>query len=669
MCGIAGILDNSGARTPDELAALARRMAEVQAHRGPDGSGVYADPEGGLALGHRRLAVLELGEAGAQPMASADGRFVLTYNGEIYNHFELRGQIDAARAYSGRPALSWRGGSDTETLVEALALWRPAEALTRCEGMCALGVWDRRERTLTLARDRMGEKPLYYAARGGRLFFASELAGLTAALDFTPVVDRSALALFLRLSCIPAPHSILSGVRKMPPGRLLTLRADNVTDSADLPEPAVYWSLRDMAEAGLAAPFAGSDDEALDALLERLRRSVRSRMQADVPVGALLSGGVDSSLVTALMVEAAGGRTVRAFTIGYDDAAYDESALAATVAKHLGAEHVALTFRTEDALRLVPELGRASGEPFADASFLPTLLVSKLTRGHVKVCLTGDGGDELFAGYNRHVHGAALWAMLSGVSPGLRGTLAGMITSLSPRAWDRILRVLRPMLPRIARQRLPGEKLHKLAAALPARIAPTFYAALVSAWPDPGVLIPGAAEAGWALRHKSSWPSPDLCPEGSSVWMQYLDTAWYLPGDILTKVDRATMHYGLESRAPYLDHRVAAFAWSLPANMRVRSGMGKWATRMLLDRYMPHELWDRPKMGFGVPVGDWLRGPLKPWAEALIDPERLACEGYFEPEPVARAWAEHQSGRFNRQYRLWPILMFQAWLENAGISG
>lgn len=669
MCGIAGILDTSASRSPDELAAVARRMSDAQAHRGPDGAGVYADPDGGLALGHRRLAVLELTEAGAQPMSSADGRFVLSYNGEIYNHLELRGQIDAARAYSGRPALSWRGRSDTETLVEALALWPAAEALSRCEGMFALAAWDRRERALTLARDRMGEKPLYYAARGGRLLFASELAGVATALDFTPGVDTSALALFLRLSCIPAPHSILSGVRKMPPGRLLTLRAGQVTDTASLPEPAPYWSLKDTAEAGLAAPFAGSDEEALDAVLERLRRSVRSRMLADVPVGALLSGGIDSSLVTALMVEAAGPGKVRTFTIGYADTAYDESARAATVAKHLGAEHTALTFRAEDALRLVPELARASGEPFADASFLPTLLVAKLTRGHVKVCLTGDGGDELFAGYNRHVHGAALWAALSGVAPGLRGALAGMLTSISPRAWDRIARVLRPLLPRMARQRLPGEKLHKLAAALPARIAPTFYAALISAWPDPGLLLPGAAEAGWVLRHKHTWPSPDLCPEGSSAWMQYLDAAWYLPGDILTKVDRATMHYGLESRAPYLDHRVAALAWSLPANMRVRGGLGKWALRMLLDHYMPHELWDGPKMGFGVPVGDWLRGPLKPWAEALIEPERLACEGYFEPGPVARAWAEHQSGRFNRQYRLWPILMFQAWLENAGISG
>jgi len=669
MCGIAGILDPTGTRSVSELADTAGRMADVQAHRGPDGRGVYADPDGGLALGHRRLAVLELTDAGAQPMASHCGRFVLCYNGEIYNHADLRRQVDAARAYSGRQAIAWRGRSDSETLLEALALWGVEEGLTRAVGMFALALWDRRDKILTLARDRMGEKPLYYAARRGRLLFASELPGLTAALDFSPGVDKSALALFLRLSCIPAPHCILSGVRKLPPGCVLTLRGQ---DLAALPEPKPFWSLKTVAETGLAVPFAGSEAEALDALLDRLRQSVRGQMLADVPLGALLSGGVDSSLITALMAEAGQGNgTVRTFTIGYEgaDAAYDESAQAQAVARHLGTEHTSLAFRAEDALALAPKLAQIAGEPFADASLLPMLLVSRLTRTQVKVCLTGDGGDELFAGYNRHVQGAALWAQLAGVSPGLRGAAAGLLQSLSPRAWDRILRILGPLLPKSAHMRLPGEKIHKLAQAMSVRVAPAFYASLVSAWPDPGLVVPGAAEASWPLRHRATWPAPGLCPEGSTAWMQYLDTAWYLPGDILTKVDRAAMSVGLESRAPYLDHRVAAFAWSLPPDMRVRGGQGKWALRQLLSRYVPRELWDRPKMGFGVPLDLWLRGPLKDWAAALIDPERLACEGYFEPAPVARAWAEHQSGRFNRQYRLWPILMFQSWLESAGISG
>jgi asparagine synthase (glutamine-hydrolysing) len=666
MCGIAGILDPTGTRSRAELESIALRMADAQAHRGPDGRGAYADPDGGLALGHRRLAVLDLSDAGAQPMTSACGRFTLCCNGEIYNHLDLRQQIDAARAYSGRPALSWRGHSDTETLVETLALWGPEEGLARTVGMFALALWDSREKTLTLARDRFGEKPLYYAVRRGRLLFASELPGLTAALDFSPGVDKNVLALYLRLSCVPAPHCILSGVRKLPPGCVLTVRG---ADLANLPEPKPFWSLKTMAETGLAVPFGGTDEEALDALLALLRRSVRGQMLADVPLGALLSGGVDSSLIAALMVEASVGRPVRTFTIGYEDAAYDESAQAAQMARQLGTEHTSLTFRAGDALALAPKLAQAAGEPFADASFLPSLLVAKLTREHVTVCLTGDGGDEIFAGYNRHVQGAALWSQISGVSPGLRAFAAGLIQSLSPRAWDRVFSILGPLLPASARQRLPGEKLHKLAAALPVRVAPAFYAALVSAWPDPGMLVPGAAEAGWPLRHRATWPALGLCPEGSSAWMQYLDTAWYLPGDILAKVDRASMRVGLESRAPYLDHRVAAFAWSLPAHMRVRGGKGKWALRMLLDRYVPHELWDRPKMGFGVPIDAWLRGPLKDWAAQLLDPERLACEGYFEPAPVAQAWAEHQSGRRNRQYRLWPILMFQSWLESAGISG
>lgn len=661
---------------------MAARMADAQAHRGPDGRGAWADPNGGLALGHRRLAVLELSEAGAQPMLSHCGRYALCFNGEIYNHADLRAQVDAARAYSGRPALAWRGRSDTETLLEALALWGVEEALKRCTGMFALALWDRRERTLTLARDRMGEKPLHYAATRGRILFASELPGLTAAPDFCPGVDKGALALYLRLSCVPAPHCILAGVRKLPAGHLLTI-GEGEAKSGSLPATKPYWSLKAVAEAGLALPFAGSDGEALDRLLDLLRQSVRGQMLADVPVGALLSGGIDSSLVTALMAEgaqASGGPKVRTFTIGYEGASaggyegasaggYDESPQAEAVARHLGTEHTTLTFKAEDALAQATRLAKAAGEPFADASLLPARLVAGLTREHVTVCLTGDGGDELFAGYNRHVQGAALWAQVSGISPGLRGLAAGLLQALPPRAWDRVFALLNPLLPKSARQRLPGEKLHKLAQALPVRVAPAYYSALVSAWADPGLLAPGAAEASWILRQPGGWPAPALCPEGGTAWMQFLDSLWYLPEDILTKVDRACMSVGLEPRAPYLDRRVAEFAWSLPAHMRVRAGQGKWALRGLLSRYVPQELWDRPKMGFGVPIDAWLRGPLKGWAEALLDPERLACEGYFEPARVARAWAEHQSGRFNRQYRLWPVLMFQSWLESAGISG
>lgn len=674
MCGIAGIFDSTGALAPQELASIAGRMAASQAHRGPDGSGVWSDSDGQLALGHRRLAVLELSEAGAQPMVSHCGRFALCFNGEIYNHADLRDQIEAARSYSGRPAIAWRGHSDSEVLLEALALWGPEEGLKRAAGMFALALWDRRDRTLTLGRDRLGEKPLTYARSRGRLLFASELPGLTAAPDFCPGVDRNALALYLRLSCVPAPHSILAGVRKLPAGHLLTVGTADLA-SGTLPAPKPFWSLKAAAEAGLALPFAGTDEEALERLLTLLRRSVRGQMLADVPVGALLSGGIDSSLITALMAEASaslGAEAVRTFTIGYadgDGAGYDESVQAEAVAHHLGTRHSTLVFRPQDALDLAARLGQVSGEPFADASLLPTRLVAGLTRSQVTVCLTGDGGDEIFAGYNRHVQGAALWAQMAGVSSGLRGAAAGALQSLSPRAWDRLFAVVNPLLPKNARQRLPGEKLHKLAQALPVRVAPAFYSALVSAWPDPGLLVPGASEPTWVLRQPGAWPAPALCAEGSTAWMQFLDMAWYLPEDILTKVDRASMSVGLEARAPYLDHRVAEFAWSLPAEMRVRAGQGKWALRELLARYVPRPLWERPKMGFGVPLDAWLRGPLKSWAETLLDPERLACEGYFEPAPVAQAWAEHQSGRFNRQYRLWPVLMFQSWLESAGISG
>lgn len=674
MCGIAGVFDPNGGLSADSLAETAGRMADAQGHRGPDGRGVWADAEAGLALGHRRLAVLERSEAGAQPMHSACGRFVLCLNGEIYNHADLRAQVDAARAYSGRPALAWRGRSDTETLLEALALWGVREALSRSAGMFALALWDRRDKTLALARDRLGEKPLFYAAARGRLLFASELRALGAGTGFCPGVDRNALALFLRLSCVPAPNTILSGVRKLPAGRLVVVRAADLA-AGSLPAPEPYWSLKAVAEAGLALPFAGSDEQALERLLFLLHQSVRGQMLADVPVGALLSGGIDSSLVAALMAEAAragGGEPVRTFTVGYaggDGAAYDESRQAEAVAHHLGARHTTLVFQPAEALDLARRLAQVAGEPFADASLLPARLVAGLAREQVTVCLTGDGGDEIFAGYNRHAKGAALWAQLAGVSPGLRSAAAGALQSLSPRTWDRMFSLLAPLLPKDARQRLPGEKLHKLALALPVRVAPAFYSALVSAWPDPGALVPDASEPPWVLRQPASWPAPSLCPEGGTAWMQFLDASWYLPEDILTKLDRAGMSVGLEARAPYLDHRVAEFAWTLPPQLRVRSGQGKWALRELLARYVPRPLWERPKTGFGVPLDAWLRGPLKSWAEALIDPERLAMEGYFQTAPVARAWAEHQSGRFNRQYRLWPVLMFQSWLESAGISG
>ena len=671
MCGISGILDATGALTPAELSGAAARMADQQVHRGPDDSGLWADPAGHLACSHRRLSILDLSPQGHQPMVSHCGRFVLCYNGEVYNHADLRAQIEAARAYSGRPAIAWRGHSDSEILLEALALWGPEEGLKRAAGMFALALWDTRERTLTLARDRLGEKPLHYAFSQGRLLFASELPGLTAAPGFTSRVDRAALALYLRLSCVPAPHCILQGVRKLPAGHLLTARVTDLS-GGDLPAPRAWWSLTETMESGLAKPFAGTEAEAQDILLGLLRQSVRGQMVADVPLGALLSGGIDSSLVAALMSQQAassGGEQVRTFTIGYTDAAYDESAQAEAVARHLGCRHTTLVARPEDALALVPKLMRIAGEPFADASLLPTRLVAELTRGHVTVCLSGDGGDELFAGYNRHVHAPRLWARLAGLPVGLRGVAAGLLQSVSPRGWDRVFAGLSPLLPKLGQQRLPGEKLHKLAQALPARVPPAYYAALVSAWPDPGLLVPGVSEAPWALRQPAGWPSARLCPQGSTAWMQYLDAAWYLPGDILTKVDRAAMSVGLESRAPYLDHRVAEFAWSLPESMRVRGGQGKQLLRGLLSRYLPPELWERPKMGFGVPLGDWLRGELKDWAQALIDPARLRREGHLEPGPVQKAWAEHQSGRFNRQYRLWPVLMFQSWLETAGISG
>jgi asparagine synthase (glutamine-hydrolysing) len=660
MCGITGFIDP--ALLGDEAGArqLARRMALTMAHRGPDGSGEYADPAAGVGLGHRRLAVIDLSSGGAQPMASRDGRHVLTYNGEIYNYLELRRELEA----SGGPFLPWRGDSDTEVLLAAFGVYGVAKTLARLTGMFALALWDRDEGMLTLARDRMGEKPLYYgrvgqAGRAGRaLVFGSELKALRAHPGFGSGLNMDALALYLRYQYVPEPRTIYKDVYKLPPGHLLTLRADRPADP--LPEPVPYWTLRETVNRAQADPFSGSEAEAADQLEAMLRGVVRNQMLSDVPLGALLSGGVDSSLITALM-QAESSRPVKSFTIGFADANYDESADAARVAAHLGTEHTSLTVSPSDVLALVSELPAVYDEPFSDASQLPTYMVSRLTRDHVTVCLTGDGGDELFAGYNRHVSAPAIWARLRHLPPALGNAAAAAVRLVPPGGWDALFRGAGTLLPGLARIRTPGLKAHKLADALTARTRESLYKRLVSTWPDPPVLVPGAPTP----EPSTMVDSPDQWPPLADYtrWMQYLDTMTYLPGDILHKVDRATMAVSLESRAPYLDHRVAEFAWRLPLSMLVQGGRGKAILRRVLDRHVPRPLVDRPKAGFDVPLDAWLRGPLKEWASDLLSAERLEQQGLFDARLVARQMADHHSGRRDNQHRLWNLLMFQAWYE------
>jgi asparagine synthase (glutamine-hydrolysing) len=623
-------------------------MAEVLRHRGPDDGGVWTDPAVGLALAHRRLAILDLSPEGHQPMVSACGRWVLVFNGEIYNFQVLRAELEQL---GQRP---WRGHSDTEVMLAAFAQWGIEASLRRFVGMFAFALWDRRERTLTLARDRLGEKPLYYGWMGRRLLFGSELKALRAHPSFHGEIDRNALALLMRHSYIGAPHSIYQGIHKLPPGTFLTLTAKGIQAATPLP----YWSARQVAEQGAHDPFRGSDQEAVVELERILLEAVRSQMIADVPLGAFLSGGIDSSTVVALM-QAQSSRPVQTFSIGFWEPAFNEAEHARAVARHLGTQHTELYVTPEEALAVIPRLPTLYDEPYADSSQIPTFLVAALARQQVTVSLSGDAGDELFCGYNRYFWATALWRRLGWAPPSLRSILAGGLTALAPTTWNALLGHLDALLPQDLHYSNPGDKLHKLAAILDAPGPEQIYRGLVSFWQDTGQLIPNSHEPTTQLNEPTTWPNSMEFEQR----MMYLDMVTYLPDDILVKLDRAAMGVGLESRVPLLDHRVVEFAWRLPLAMKLRDGKGKWILRQVLYRHLPRELVERPKMGFGIPLADWLRGPLRDWAEALLDPRRLHREGWLDPRPVRTLWQEHLEGRRNWSYHLWNVLVFQEWLE------
>jgi asparagine synthase (glutamine-hydrolysing) len=645
MCGLAGMIDWRTQTNADALRAIGEAMNRTLSHRGPDAGAVWIEPESGTVLAHRRLAIIDLTPGGAQPMQSADGRYVIVLNGEIYNYSDIRRELEAA----GR---RFRSESDTEVLLEACAVWGVRRACERSIGMFAFALWDRQSRTLSLVRDRLGIKPLYYAVTPTQVLFASQLKALHGVSGWSPSVDSDAVVGYLRLGYIAQPHTIYREAAKLPPGHILTLSGGKA------PQLTCFWDAREIARAGVRQAEVPTDEhEAIERLDGLLRDAVRLRMVADVPLGAFLSGGIDSSTVVALM-QAQSERPVKTFSIGFREAGYDEAAHARCVAEHLGSEHTELYVEPDRARDVIPRLPDWFDEPFADPSQIPTYLVSEMTRRHVTVALSGDGGDELFAGYDRYFWAQRLMLVLHNVPAPLRRASRAALRALSPTAWNRVFGVVPPSW----RPDLPGDRLHRLAAILDHSEADAIYRRLVSMWERPQEIAAGGSEPRGPLWDETlARDFPDLLSR-----MQFIDLVTYLPEDILTKVDRATMAVGLEGRVPLLDHRVVAFAWTLSAALKVRHGKSKWPLRRVLDRYVPQSLVDRRKMGFGVPIGVWIRGPLRDWAETLLAPPRLAAAGLLRPEPIREAWREHLEGTRNWQYPLWTVLMFQAWQEKWG---
>ena len=649
MCGIAGLVRMGSIRACESDERTALLMADALAHRGPDDTGVWADGTG-VVLGHKRLAILDLSVAGHQPMSSRSSRYVIVFNGEIYNHLELR---NALATVTG--SYIWRGQSDTETILECFEAWGVERTLKQMVGMFAIALWDKRDRTLTLMRDRFGEKPLYYGWNNNNFLFGSELKALTVHPEWSAEIDREALSLYLRYGYVPTPYSIWRGIKKLPPGSYVVL-AGATTGRPVLCDPIAYWSARTFSDQG--GVKNQTDALATDELDRLLHQSVKGQMLSDVPVGAFLSGGIDSSTVVAVMQSEA-LRPVQTFTIGFTERDYDESRYAKAVAQHLKTDHIEMHVSPADAQGLISRLPTMYDEPFSDVSQLPTHLVSVLAKQRVSVSLSGDGGDELFGGYNRHVLGSQLWSRMQKVPLGIRQLLGNLVIKISPTGWDK----LGGYLPNSLRQPMLGDKVHKLAGLCAAAAPEDIYKWLVSHEREPERLLLGSEGHSKVLTTWAQTEAEQFQQTSVNERMMFNDVVGYLTDDILCKVDRAAMAVSLETRVPLLDHRIAEFAFSLPLHMKIRSGQGKWLLRQVLNRYVPQELIDRPKQGFGVPLDSWLRGPLRKWAESLLEPSRLRKEGYLNAELVTEKWREHISEQRNWQNWLWNVLMFQAWHE------
>lgn len=648
MCGITGYLETVPRSTGNALEATVTAMAATLHHRGPDDSGVWADPTTGIALAHRRLSILDLSPLGHQPMQSPCGRYMVTFNGEIYNFRALRQELEAR-------GQQFRGQSDTEVLVACVTEFGILSAVRRLNGMFAFALWDRRERQLYLVRDRLGEKPLYYGYLDSTLVFGSELKALRTHPGFDCSLNRDALALYLRHNYIPAPFSIYEGISKVLPGTMVRISPE---DADRIPTITRYWSVEAAAGQGLANPFTGSEEDTVRQLDRLLRDAVKHRMEADVPLGAFLSGGIDSSLIVALM-QTQSTQPVRTFTIGFHEAQYNEATYAKAVAQHLGTNHTELYVTPQEAMAVIPRLPVLYDEPFSDQSQIPTFLVSQLARNDVTVVLTGDGGDELFGGYDRYCLGADVWRKIQRIPSPMRSLVARGIQAVSLQRWNQLVAPIAPLLSDSTWQRNPGEKLHRVAQVLTTGTPESLYLEMLSHWKQPAAVVLGAHEPLTAVTD-----SHQHLPVGEfEQRMMYIDSLSYLPDDILVKVDRASMAVSLEARVPFLDHRVVEFSWHVPLTWNVRQGKGKWLLRKLLHHYIPPALIERPKMGFGVPIDVWLRGPLREWAESLLDEKRLKDDGFFDPLPIRTKWEEHQRETGRWEFLLWDVLMFQGWLE------
>lgn len=660
MCGIAGIFiagNNNQGSLNTEL--IVNRMLDSLAHRGPDDRGVWVGEQSRLVLGHRRLSIIDLSPLGKQPMSSASGRYQIVFNGEIYNFKKIREELE-------KYGIIFRGHSDTEVLLAAIEHWGIDSAIKKTEGMFAIAIWDTRNKTITLVRDRLGEKPLYYGWVENNFVFASELKAFTKFSGWVGEINREALSLFMRFGYIPEPYSIYTGVYKLTPGCSITFRATDISDKNfspvplneinNLKRPCQYWSVKKTAEENIRSGKNLSETEAIEQLDLVLSEAVKDQMVADVPLGAFLSGGIDSSTIVALMQKQS-IKPVNTFTMGFDVEEYDEAVFARDIAKHLKTNHTEMYVSGYDALNVIPDLPTIYDEPFSDSSQIPTYLVSELARKHVTVSLSGDGGDELFAGYNRYLWSEKVWNRIKGVPSPLKELISKLMLIPSTHSLDKTYNLLKAVLPERLQQNHPGYKIHKLAKILNNSSVDEMYLNLMSYWNNPLDIVKGCSEP------ESVITSTNYLDKNQDKMndMLYWDLTSYLPGDNLVKLDRASMAVSLETRVPMLNHRVVELAWKLPLSMKVRNGKGKWILRQVLYKYVPEELMDRPKRGFSVPIGEWLRGSLRDWAEDLLDYKKLDEEGYLNPEPIHKIWKEHIAGNRNCQMQLWPVLMFQAW--------